>query len=91
MNLRNLREKLDEVDEKILRLLAERQAYMPEIGKYKREQDIQIDQPEREKEILEKKIKLARKLGLDEGLTEEIFLALFRNAKEIQRKMNAQE
>lgn len=86
MDLDDIRDRLDEIDEEIIKLIAKRQAYMPMVKDYKKQHGLTIHQPKREKEILEKKKELAKKLGVDEHLVEEVFLALFKNAKEIQTK-----
>ncbi|MFP4001543.1 MAG: chorismate mutase [Candidatus Natronoplasma sp.] len=50
--IHELRERIDEIDEKILKLLDKRAAVAKEIGEIKKEKDISITDTEREKEVL---------------------------------------
>ena len=58
MNLENLRRKIDEIDEKILKLLNQRCEVVAEIGKTKMQGDRKIYVPEREKFVLDRLEKL---------------------------------
>lgn len=86
MNLEELRAKINEIDVELVKLIARRLSYMPDVGKYKKENGLPLTQPEREKEILEAKRKLAQELGVDPDLIEKIFVLLFEEAKKIQEK-----
>jgi chorismate mutase len=68
-----LRNKIDELDENLIHLLAERMKFSNEIGDMKSEESISILQPERWKWI----IKTARKNGDQLNLSEEFVNALF--------------
>ncbi|MFP4051563.1 MAG: chorismate mutase [Thermoplasmata archaeon] len=52
--IHELRERIDEIDEEILKLLDERAAVAKEIGEIKKEKDILITDTEREKVVLER-------------------------------------
>ena len=52
MTLDDLRQDIDRVDEVLVRLLNERARCVCEIGRLKKEQGIEIYQPDREKEVL---------------------------------------
>ena len=52
-NISLLRNKIDEIDEKLLYLLNKRAAYAIEIGKIKVQRNMNICDPEREKTIIE--------------------------------------
>lgn len=86
MKLEKIRGKLDKIDAKFVRLLSERQAYMPLVGKYKKENNIPFHQPKREKEILEYKKEMAKELSVSSELVEKIFLLIFKNSKDIQKE-----
>ena len=86
MNLENIREKLDEIDRELIELIAKRQAYMPEVGEYKKKNGLELNQPTREKEIIDIKREAAEKAGLSPELVEQIFKLLFIDAKRIQKK-----
>lgn len=63
--LEELRLKIDELDNSLLKKLADRMALVAEIGEYKKENNVAIFQLERWKEILETRSKWASILNLD--------------------------
>lgn len=52
--IHELRERIDEIDEKMLKLLDERVAVAKEIGKMKRERGVSITDTDREKVVLDR-------------------------------------
>jgi chorismate mutase len=74
-NLEGLRRQIDQWDEELLRTLGNRMKISEKIGKYKKEQNITILQPNRWNELLEDR--LAK--GLKLGLSEEFIIQLFKN------------
>ncbi|MEZ4958593.1 MAG: bifunctional 3-deoxy-7-phosphoheptulonate synthase/chorismate mutase type II [Saprospiraceae bacterium] len=62
--LRLLRSDIDDIDEKILELLAKRMIIAEQIGEYKRENNIAIYQPQRWRDILENGLRKGVALGL---------------------------
>ena len=86
MNLNQLRKKFDKIDSKLVALIAERQSYMADIVKYKRRNNLPYYQPKREKEIIKSKKRLARKLKVNPDLIKKIFILIFKNSREIQKK-----
>ncbi len=52
--IHELRGRIDEIDEKVLKLLDERVAVAKEIGKMKRERGVSITDTDREEEVLER-------------------------------------
>ena len=53
MSLEELREKIDAVDDQLVRLFQERMQVAAEIAKYKAERDLPVLQPAREREKLQ--------------------------------------
>jgi len=86
MELKEIRKILDEIDIKILKLIAERQSHMKDVADYKKQHNMPLNQPEREAEVLKNKTELGKKLGVDSDLIEDIFASLFKNAKKIQEE-----
>lgn len=82
-----LREKINNFDTKIVDLISKRQALMPSVGLYKKQNKIPINQPQREKEILIKIGEMAKEHDLSPNMLENIFKTLFKDAKERQRKI----
>ena len=54
MDISHWRKRIDEIDEQLAKLLSERSCCVIEIGKIKRQKQLPVYDPEREKEILER-------------------------------------
>jgi chorismate mutase len=87
MHIQKLREKISKYDAQITALIAKRQSLMPAVGLYKKQNNIAINQPAREKEILIKIHELAEEHDLSPVMLEKIFKTLFKDAKERQTKI----
>ena len=75
MTLEDLRARVDQLDEALVRLLNERSACALEIGRLKRELGLAVYQPEREAEVLRRVKQAARDAG--GPLTPEAMARLF--------------
>ncbi len=84
--LGEIRKKLDKIDNILIKLLAERQSYMPAVAKYKKENNLPLTHSKREKEILDAKKQMAEELGLDNIFIESIFKLIFKSSKTVQKK-----
>lgn len=62
--LTEYRKQIDDIDNKILYLLAERIDVVKKVGEYKRKHTIPFLAPERKKQIIDDKTKQAEQLGL---------------------------
>ncbi len=82
MNLIQLRKKINKIDKQIIALISKRQALMPAVGKYKKENGLAINQPKREKEILD---------NLEGDLNKKIFKEIFKDSKRIQKSHYSKE
>ena len=71
----------------IITALAERMSLMPEIGRYKKENNIPVTDENREVEIMKTLKKVAKEHELDESFVEEVFLSVFNEAKRIQNEV----
>ncbi len=76
ITLEELRQEIDEYDEKLLNILDGRMAVSRKIGEYKKKNNITILQASRWDEILKNMIKLAHKKGLSEEFIMQIFRAI---------------
>ena len=83
-SLEELRQKIDVVDNDILGLLQQRMEVVKEIGKNKKENNIQILQTTRWAQIIEKSKKEAATRGLSEEFVEQIFKAIHQESINIQ-------
>ncbi|MCX6003591.1 MAG: prephenate dehydratase [Chloroflexi bacterium] len=84
MNLKELRIKIDEADDRIVRLIAERIRQSQEIGKEKQKQGKPIEDPNREEKVLAHIRDIARKENLDEKEIESIYLQIIKSSKSAQ-------
>ena len=87
MTLEKLREKIDKVDDEILRLLNERMKYAKEVGHIKNKHDSSIFRPEREHSIINRLTALSKKEdgALDKKAIEAIFYEIIGIAKNLER------
>ena len=56
MTIKSWRSKIDKIDDQILSLLSERAVFVFEIGKIKKEQNMRVYVPEREKWIIDRMV-----------------------------------
>ncbi|WP_457561183.1 prephenate dehydratase [Caminibacter sp.] len=86
--LKELRNKIDDIDNKILELLNERMNIVKKVGELKNITNAPIYRPEREKEIIDRLTKLSQKqngiLGREE--IEAIFLEIFAISRTLERR-----
>ena len=84
-DIAELRQAIDEIDEKILDLINQRLSLANQIGEFKKQGDIQIRDSEREKEILNRLLgKNNGPIGSD-GLRN-IFKAIITEGRHVQRR-----
>lgn len=81
MNLNDFREKIDEIDEQILKLFIERMDTAEKIAKFKYENDLPVLNSSREDEILEKVKKNAGEYGIQ---AQELFKSLMKISRDFQ-------
>ncbi len=84
MSLENLRKKIDEADEKIVRLIAERIKIAEEIGGLKKQQGKQIEDAKREQAVLENIIKIAGQENLNPEDIARIYRLIMSMAKSVE-------
>ncbi|WP_185867401.1 bifunctional 3-deoxy-7-phosphoheptulonate synthase/chorismate mutase type II [Blattabacterium cuenoti] len=77
---------IDELDENIITLLAERMNISKKLGVLKKYSDIAILQPSRWEDLLKKSINFGKSLGISEELLEGIFKMLHKESIKIQNK-----
>ena len=71
--LLKFRKRIDVIDEKLVKLIHERLEICKDVAVYKSENDIPMMQPERVKEVMVKRRKLADDLGINPDLIEKIY------------------
>ena len=83
MRMEELRKKIDEVDTKIVKLIAERIRIAEQVGKEKKKQGIQIEDREREKVVLEK----VKSIAHSENISQEDLGSIYRQIITVSRGM----
>jgi chorismate mutase len=84
MSLEELRKKIDETDDKIARLIAERIRISEEIGKEKKRQGRRIVDTERERKVLENVRRIARDEKISQEDIESIYQQIMIASKKVQ-------
>jgi chorismate mutase-like protein len=87
MTLDDLRRDIDRVDEVLVRLLNERARCVCEIGRLKREQGIQIYQPDREKDVLRHVREVASEGPLGPDAIGRLFERIIDEARTLERRV----
>lgn len=85
MNLKQIRKRIDKIDSDIISSLAKRSMCSSEVGKYKKENGLKIYQPDREREVLLEKKKLAKKSKVSSDLVQKIFKLILKDSRKIQK------
>ncbi|MEE9165969.1 MAG: chorismate mutase [Candidatus Neomarinimicrobiota bacterium] len=78
-----LRKQIDEIDEEMIRLLAERIGLVEQLGQLKKELNLSAGDPEREKEIIDRLEKQAAGI-LSRDQIARIFRSIFHATRKIQ-------
>ena len=85
MDLKDLRKEIDRIDKELLVVLAERMRLIPSVAEYKKKNNIQRYQPEREKEVIRLRKEIASKLNLNQDFIEKIFKVIIEDAHRIEK------
>jgi chorismate mutase len=83
----DLRNDIDRVDEVLVRLLNERARCACEIGKIKKEQKMEIYQPDREKQVLNHVRSVAAQGPLDPDAIVRLFERIIDEARRLERRV----
>jgi|SRR4051812_39857939 len=85
--LDDLRKDIDRVDEVLVRLLNERARVACEIGRLKKEQGLEVYQPEREKQVLEHVRSIAVEGPLGPEAIARLFERIIDEARRLERRV----
>ena len=84
--LKKLRNRIDQIDSELIKLLAERMRVVSDIASYKKENEISIPQEKREKEVIEAAKREARQLGLNPNFVEDVIKVVIRYSHQAQQQ-----
>ncbi|MEQ1871385.1 MAG: chorismate mutase [Vicinamibacterales bacterium] len=87
MTLDDLRKDIDRVDEVLVRLLNERARCVCEIGRLKKEQGIEVYQPNREKDVLSHVRAIAAEGPLGPDAIARLFERIIDEARRLERRV----
>jgi chorismate mutase len=90
-SLDDLRRDIDRVDEVLVRLLNERARCACEIGRLKKEQGVEVYQPDREKQVLEHVRSVAAEGPLDPEAIARLFERIIDEARRLERRVVHEE
>lgn len=88
MELDEIRSHLLEIDQQIIELLSQRISLVPNLVRYKREHNISIFQPEREKQMHSKYWKLAVEKRINPEIVRQIFEIIIEETRKLQFRSN---
>ncbi|RMF88957.1 MAG: hypothetical protein D6733_07395 [Methanobacteriota archaeon] len=84
MDIGDIRTEIDELDARIMELFRERFRKTEEIGRRKRESGMEIEDLDREREVLENFKRHGS--GVEEGFIERLVALILEYSKEVQRR-----
>lgn len=82
--LERLRERLEALDEALIRLVGERRDLVLEVGRVKSEMGLPVLDPAREARVIRRAAERARALGVDQELVRDIVWRIMDSARESQ-------
>ena len=81
------RNEIDTIDKAIILLISKRIEVIKKIGEYKKEYNLPVYNPEREKEVITSRNDLARGLNLDEKFVENIIRQIIEEAHNVENRI----
>ncbi|MDD4793924.1 MAG: prephenate dehydratase domain-containing protein, partial [Dehalococcoidales bacterium] len=84
MNIKDLRNQIDEIDDRIISLIGNRMNLSRQIGKFKSSQGASIEDRAREEDVIRKVKQLAEKEGFEADDAESIYRLIIKASKSVQ-------
>ncbi len=86
MSLVEFRKKIDALDEQLLLLLAQRLEICQKLADYKHENNLSIQDRDREQEVIKDRIKMFKELGFeDQKFVQGLFELIIKKSREVQQ------
>lgn len=87
IDLDEIRKHLDRLDTALVNVLAERMSFIPFVSEFKKKNNIERYQPEREVEIIKAKRAIAEGAGVNPDLVEDLFKRIIEDAHRIEKEI----
>lgn len=87
MTLSSLRLQLDQIDGQLLQLVNKRQQVIVKVAKFKKQENLKINQPQREQELISQKLAQALSLNLNPLFVKKMFRLILAESKRLQRSL----
>jgi len=84
-SIKELRQKIEGINAEIIELIADRVTVAQRIGEQKKDQNMSVYQPKREKRVLRLCKKRAETVGLDKDVIEDIFVRIIELSRSRQQ------
>jgi chorismate mutase len=91
MTIKQIRSEIEEIDQQIIMLIAKRISLLPKIIDYKKQQHLNIFQPEREKQLFQKYWCLARERHLNPEFVRKLFELIIEESRNQQEDLLDEE
>ncbi len=85
-NLENLRQQIDVLDNQLLTVLQKRLKAVEEIGRLKKQLNLPALQPKRWRQVIDSRVKIAQKLGINKDFITKIFDLIHTEALKIEEE-----
>jgi chorismate mutase len=82
-----LRKKIDQIDDRLIKLLAQRMRVVEKIGEWKKQKGLPLLDKKRWREVLGSKVNKAKKLDLNPALVKKIYNLIHKFALEREGKL----
>lgn len=82
--MKDIRKQIDQIDQKIIKLLAERMDFVKEIAKFKKANKLPVQDKKREDELRNNLKTLAAQHGLDPEFVNHLYSHIFIESRRIQ-------
>jgi chorismate mutase len=89
MQLKTLREQIDELDTQLIKLIEMRMQHSKKVGKYKQVHELPALDEDRWKQASAARLEQARKLGLPETFVSELYELIHRYTLQAERDLGA--
>ena len=89
--LEELRERIVDVDDEIIRLIGERRDLVLEIGRIKNSLGLPVLDPAREARVVRRVAERSRALGVDEELTRDVIWRIISSARQTQSERGSSD